>query len=157
VREGILDRDAYLPVKEGVITPEKIQAALPAQNALLPPSAVKNDPLSKRNHPLSNQINSFRKQQQGWKISPTQFKRNDYLDVVAGQVNAMRQYQNAQGRIIDPVEKEERYFTTPCYAHSVAVLAKAGYPIGNDVIESGMKALDVSLADVQGRRQSVAV
>ena len=68
--------------------------------------------------------------------------------MIAGQVLAMRQYQDDEGRIIDPVEGVEKFFTTPCYAHSVAVLAKAGYPIEKEVVESGMKALDVSLEDM---------
>ncbi len=54
----------------------------------------------------------------------------------------------------DPVEGEEKYFTTPCYAHSVAVLAKAGYPIEKEVVESGMKALDVSLKDMVAAKAS---
>jgi rhamnogalacturonyl hydrolase YesR len=137
-----------LLVRDGVITPENIQAALPAQSGMLPPSALKSDPLSARDHPLGEQINTFLNQQEGAEYSPTKFTKNDYLEVIAGQVKAMLQYQNTEGRIIDPVAKVEKFYTTPCYAHSVAVLAKAGYPIGNELIESGMKALDVSLADM---------
>jgi len=203
VREGILDRDAYLPtiirgwsalvsavhpkgllgwvqpvdaqprpshpritreyavgpfltaagqerllVRNGTITPEKIRSAIPQQSQMLPPAALKPDPLTSRDHPLSKQINDFLKNQRGQTFAPTRFKKKDYLDVIAAQVNAMRQYQNAAGRIIDPVEKAEKYFTTPCYAHSVAVLAKAGYPIKKELAESGMKALDAALADM---------
>ncbi len=141
----------YLLVKGGVITPEKTRSAIPQQSQMLPPSAVKSDPITSRDHPLSEQIIAFLKNQQAQTHARTRykkFKKKEYLDVIAGQVKAIGQYQNAEGRIIDPVEKAEKYFTTPCYAHSVAVLARAGYPIGKDVVESGMKALDVSLADI---------
>jgi rhamnogalacturonyl hydrolase YesR len=138
----------YQLVKEGVITPEKIQAALPGQSQMLPPIVVKDRALTSRDHPLNEQINAFLRNQNGLSISATNLKKKDYLEVIAGQVKAMHQYQNEEGRIIDPVEKVEKYFTTPCYAHSVAVLAKTGYPIEREVIESGMKALDAALADM---------
>ena len=138
----------YQLVKTGVITPEKIKAASPAQTQMLPPAALKKGALTNREHPLSKQINAFLANQQTQAIASTDLKKNDYLDVITGQVKAMLQYQDASGRMIDPVAKKEMYFTTPCYAHSVAVLAKAGYPIEPKLIESGMKALDVSLADL---------
>lgn len=138
----------YLLVKGGVITPSKVQAALGQQSQMLPPAAMQKDPLTSRDHPLSEQINAFVANQQSQPISHTNLKKIAYLDVIAGQVKVMRQYQNAEGRIIDPVEKTEKFFTTPCYAHGVAVLAKARYPIEKGVVESGMKALDVSLADM---------
>ncbi|MCP4785804.1 MAG: hypothetical protein GY903_06595 [Fuerstiella sp.] len=145
----------YRLVKDGAITPETIQAALPEQSQMLPPAALKDGALTSRKHPLYEQINGFMKNQQGQVITSTQFTKKDYLDVIAGQVKAMRQYQNAEGRIIDPVQNVEKYFTTPCYAHSIAVLAKAGYPIKPELVESGMKALDVSLADmVAGKADS---
>jgi hypothetical protein len=60
----------------------------------------------------------------------------------------MRPYQNEEGRIIDPVDKKEMFYATPCYAHSVAVLAHSGHTKDAGLIESGMKALDVALADM---------
>ncbi|TWT80257.1 Unsaturated rhamnogalacturonyl hydrolase YesR [Planctomycetes bacterium CA13] len=138
----------YLLVRDGVITPSKIKAAILKQSEMLPPSAIKSDQLVARDHPLNKQINEFQKHQPSQDFTPTNLTRKDYLDVIAGQVLVMRQYQDDDGRIIDPVEGVEKYFTTPCYAHSVAVLAKAGYPIANDVVESGMKALDVALDDM---------
>ena len=142
----------YRLVKDGIVTPETIRAALPAQGQVLPPAGMTDKPLTHREHPLSMQINAFGENQQEETIAPTGLTKKDYLEVIAGQVRAMRQYQDAEGRIIDPVEGVEKYFTTPCYAHSVAVLAKAGYPIDQETVESGMKALDVSLSDlVKGR------
>ena len=141
----------YLLVKDNVITPDRIRDALPQQSQMLPPAALKSEPLTSRDHPLCEQINAFLNNQQGQAPSPTHFEKQDYLDVIAGQVKVIRQYQNVEGRIIDPVEKTEKYYSTPCYAHSVAVLAKAGYPIEKEIVESGMKALDVSLEGMAGK------
>lgn len=144
--------EVYLLVKDGVITPEKIQSALSKQTRMLPPAALKTGELTSREHPCNEQINRFRKNQDGSKITPTGFGKKNYLDVIAGQVKAIRAYQDAEGRIMDPVEKAEKYYTTPCYAHSVAVLAKGGHPVGREMAESGMKALDASLAQmVEGK------
>ena len=96
---------------------------------LLPPKP-KAEPagtLAKTQHPLYRQINAFVSNQQGVKgFKPTGLTRADYLAVIAGQVKAMRAYQDKAGRIIDPVDKVEKYYATPCYAHSVAVLAGRG-------------------------------
>jgi len=100
-------------------------------------------------HPLASKIDAFLKRQQTTDdFRPTGLKRDDYLRVIAGQVKVMRQYQDDAGRIIDPVEKTEKFYATPCYAHSVAVLAASGHATGAGLFESGMMALDVSLADM---------
>ncbi len=138
----------YRLVKEGVIKPEAIRAALPGQDRVLPAGATSRASLTSREHPLGENINRFLKDQQARQVEPTGLKKRDYLEVIAGQVKAMRGYQDAQGRIIDPVAKAEKYYTTPCYAHSVAVLVKAGYPLDAGTAESGMKALDAALADL---------
>ncbi|WP_066631046.1 hypothetical protein [Labilibacter marinus] len=72
----------------------------------------------------------------------TGLTKNDYLKVIEGQVKVMQTYQNEKGGIVDPVRKKELYYTTPCYAHSVSVLASSGYTKDTALIESGMKALD---------------
>ncbi|ADE53835.1 glycoside hydrolase family 88/105 protein [Coraliomargarita akajimensis] len=138
----------YQLVKSGAITETEILAALPAQSQLLPPVATRKAALTRAAHPLYAQINAFQQNQSAQAIEPTQLSKQDYLDVIAGQIRTMAQYQDAKGHIIDPVENHEKYYATPCYAHSVAVLAKAGYPIGDEIIESGMKALDASLASI---------
>lgn len=100
-------------------------------------------------HPLAAKIDVFLKRQQAWSdFQPTGLERDDYLRVIAGQVKAMRGYQDGAGRIIDPVEKIEKYYATPCFAHSVAVLAASGEETDAGLLESGMKALDVALADM---------
>lgn len=138
----------YQLVKNGHITPEDIVAALPQGTQLLPPPALQAYALTEHEHPLSEQINNFFAGLDQKSIEPTGFSKQDYLDIIAGQIRVMYRYQDAEGRIIDPVESENQYYATPCYAHSVAVLAHAGYPIGEAIIESGMKALDASLSDL---------
>ncbi len=129
-----------------VITPDMAGQCLADDTSILPQSALGKVGLTKDNHPLGDKINLFLKRQPKSKdFVSTGLSRKDYLDVIAGQVNAMKAYQDSVGRIIDPVTKKEQYFTTPCYAHSVAALAKAGYPVSSGLIESGKKALDVSL------------
>jgi len=65
------------------------------------------------------------------------------LKVIDGQVKVMSTYQDATGRIIDPVAKTETY-ATPCFAHAVAALAASGYNTDPQVLEHGMKAMDVA-------------
>ena len=130
----------------GIVTPDIAKQCLVEETSILPQFALKNDRLNATDHPLADKINIFlKRQQKPKKFVSTGLDRKDYLDVIAGQVKAMRQYQDSAGRIIDPVTKQEMYYATPCYAHSVAAITKAGYPISRDMIESGMKALDVSL------------
>ncbi len=74
--------------------------------------------------------------------SSTGLKKKHYLSVIERQVKVMQSYQDDQGRIIDPVEQKEMYYTTPCYAHSVSILASSGFTKDKALIESGMKALD---------------
>jgi rhamnogalacturonyl hydrolase YesR len=143
--------EVYQLVQSGVITPEDIRAALPPETQMLPPAAKRQTPLTAREHPLYDQINRFLANQggkSGETITPTGLTKKDYLELIAGQVKVMQKYQDADGRIIDPVEGIEKFYATPCYAHSVAVLAQANYPIDPALVESGMKALDASLSDL---------
>ncbi|QBG47595.1 hypothetical protein EGM51_09375 [Verrucomicrobia bacterium S94] len=137
----------YQLVKEGIITPEVVNAGLPEQSRLLPPAAF-TDAFIPANHPAAKQMNAFLAHQSREEIKPLGYKREDYLEVIAGQVKVMHTFQNEEGRIIDPVDHMERYYSTPCYAHSVAALAASGYPVRDEIIESGMKALDVALGDM---------
>lgn len=98
---------------------------------------------------LNDKIQSFIKhQKESPEIVKTGFSRNDYLKIIEGQVRVFQKFQNDSGRIIDPVKKKEMYYTTPCYAHGVAVLAASGYIKDTDLIESGMLAMDVVTEDM---------
>ena len=139
--------------QDGTITPELAAKFLVTDDSILPPAATAKRSLDKSNHPLAAEINGFLEQQakhQGFK--PTGLGRSDYLEIIAGQVKAMKDYQDADGRIIDPVTRKEMYYATPCYAHSVAALATAKHPAAKDLLESGMKALDVSITALAGNQ-----
>ena len=137
----------YQLVERGMINADVVATSLSKQSQSLPPAAYRSN-LAIKDHPAATQINNFLNNQRKAKFESTGLKRDDYLTVIAGQVKAMFAYQNEEGRIIDPVDKRETYFTTPTYAHSVATLAKAGYPLDKEIIESGLKALDVALNDL---------
>ena len=134
-----------------LVTPLPVTAAegLGARGESLLPSAALVKPLPPKTHPLAGTIGRFLDRQERYQdFQPTGLKRDDYLKVIAGQVNVMRGYQNAEGRIIDPVGKAEMYYSTPCYAHAVAALAAGGFAADPGLLESGMKAMDVSTADM---------
>lgn len=138
-------------VESGVIT-DADRRTLDEQNRELTDpntSIVPGDRESSR-HPLQAKIDLFlaRQSTHADDFHPTELNRDDYLRLIAGQVQAMRAYQDPDGRIIDPVEKIEKYYATPCYAHAVAALAASGHTNDTDLIASGMRALDVSLADM---------
>ena len=116
--------------RSGMLDPTLAAEILDAYQQELPPIALASGELPASSHPLSAQINTFLKRQPNMAdFEPTSLKRNDYLDVIAGQVAAIHGYQNDEGRIIDPVAGKPFAFTTPCYAHCVACLAHAEYPI----------------------------
>ena len=121
---------------------------------VIPPAATAGDQLAATSHPLSDRINAFLSNQQAAKeaFRPTGLTRKDYLGVIDGQVRAMRRYQDEDGRIIDPVEKIEKYYATPCYAHGVAVLAASSHNADAQLLESGIRAMDVSVADMAGAK-----
>lgn len=72
----------------------------------------------------------------------------DYLSLVERQINSIKKYQNAEGRIEDPVEYRYDYYATPCYAHSVAALFISGQCTDIDLLHSGWQAMDCALADL---------
>ncbi len=114
---------------------------------LLPPPVLAKT-LAPAEHPLAGQIGTFLKRQASFKdFKPSGLTREDYLKVIAGEVKALRQYQNAEGWIIDPIHKQ-KYYAAPSYALAVATLAASGYDRDAGLLESGMKAMDVSTDDL---------
>ncbi len=109
--------------------------------SLIPPDSI---------HPLSEKINQFLSViNEPHDFRTTGLDKKDYLKIIDGQVRAMKLYQDHEGRIIDPVDREEKYYTTPCYAHSVAALVASSYIEKDDQLAiSGMQALDISLTDM---------
>ncbi|MET0555837.1 MAG: glycosyltransferase, partial [Vicinamibacteria bacterium] len=90
-------------------------------------------------------VDAFLERQRAASIRPSGLGRDAYLDVVLGQVRAFRGAQTADGRIIDPVERREWQYATPCYAAAVAALADAGRADA-ELLESGLRAMDASVA-----------
>jgi len=141
--------EVYQLAKAGMFRKKEDGRGAAGGVALLPPVAVAKGPLAVAAHPLAGRIETFRERQALVRdFNPTGQTRVDYLRIIEGQVRAMRQYQAEDGRLIDPVEKVEKYFATPCYAHSVAVLAASGHIKDQSLLESGMKALESALADM---------
>lgn len=136
-------------VESGILTPESAAPYEERDDSILPPQTYNPRLREVTRHPLAATIETFlANQKQVADFQPTGLSRDDYLEVIAGQVTTMSQYQDADGRIIDPHGKREKYYSTPCFAHAVAVLAHAGYPISEALLESGMRALDVSIRDL---------
>jgi hypothetical protein len=108
--------------------------------ALVPPDATNKSTVQPSAHPLAEKINRFlsvEEQPEGFTFSG--LDKKGYLKIIDGQVRAMKQYQDDDGRIIDPVENVEKYYTTPCYAHSVAALVASSYIKKDDELAlSGM-------------------
>ena len=118
--------------------------------AMIPQYALTSSALTQNDHPLWENINTFLKEQEvKSEFEQSGLQRDDYLKVIESQVRAMIKYQDDHGRIIDPVEKEEKFYTTPCFAHSVsALVASSRINIDDDLAMRGMKALDISLNDM---------
>ncbi|WP_158655196.1 hypothetical protein [Flavivirga eckloniae] len=118
--------------------------------ALIPLGALSKKGVENDMHPLSENINVFlQNQEKAESFTPTGLHRKDYLKIIDAQVRAMIKYQDKDGRIIDPVENVEKYYTTPCFAHSVAALVASSHIDVNDSLAlRGMKALDISLTDM---------
>jgi hypothetical protein len=108
----------------------------------------------KRSHPLDAKIESFLKQQRKTrdvrKLSVQ--SANDYLRLINGQVAVFRQYQATNGAIIDPQQNIEWQYSTPCYALSVALLHCAGFNNDPLLLESGVKAMDLSVTQMNEYR-----
>ncbi len=102
-------------------------------------------------HPLSAQLVPLVERATTATFEPTRLARRDYLRVIAREVSFFRQHQAADGRIIDPVKKVEYHYATPCYAHAAAVLVASGADRSSDMLDSAMRALDVTTSDLHDR------
>ena len=114
---------------------------------ILPPAVLAKASLSEKEHPLGMEIQSCLARQET-QFQATGLVRADYLRIVSGQVHAFRKYMDEKGELHDPIDKPT-FYSAPHYAHCVATLAAAGAEKDPDIIESGMRALDYSLARLQ--------
>jgi hypothetical protein len=74
---------------------------------------------------------------------PIAYNSSTYLDTINGIVQFFAKYQLADGSIVDPYDKRERYYSTPCYAFSAAQLYVTGY--NRNLLHSASTALTNSL------------
>ena len=74
------------------------------------------------------------------KLAETGIHRDDYLKLVAGNVDFFKQFQNADGAIIDPYRKIEFQYSTPCFAWAATALIE--YADRKDLLEAAAKAMD---------------
>jgi hypothetical protein len=115
----------------------------PAENGLLPAPPAKGTGLPR--------VDAFLRNQRGATVRPTGLTRAAYLDVVLGQVRAFRRHQAADGTIVDPVERREFQYATPCYAAAVAALVDARRA-DSGLLDSGLRAMDASVAAMAAYR-----
>ncbi len=116
----------------------------------IPKEAASLHTLTSEIHPISEKIKSFLDTQEiTQNFNTSELSKRDYLKIIENQVSAMVKYQDKSGRIIDPVENIEKYYTTPCFAHAISVLvASSNIDKDSPLAKSGMKALSASLDDM---------
>jgi hypothetical protein len=94
-------------------------------------------------HPFYGKIQTFLENQgKNRSFETTGLSKSDYLKIINGQVEYFFHYQDSRGAIIDPVEKIEFQYSTPCYALSVAILVNTGFTSDTLLLNSGIKAMD---------------
>ncbi|MEW6356949.1 MAG: hypothetical protein AB1696_11515 [Planctomycetota bacterium] len=79
-------------------------------------------------------------------VEPTGFDKSLYLDIAETIVREAASWQDANGRIIDPVIREEWNHCSPRYASSVAPLIRMGRC--EDLLESCVKCIDAGVRDL---------
>jgi hypothetical protein len=114
---------------------------------ILPPCALRSD----TGHPFDSEMTAFlQRQKEAPGFAESGITGKDYLRIIDGEVGFFRKCQDATGAIIDPVEKIEWQYSTPCYALSVALLHATGYNGDRKLLESGLRAMDHSVDDMHG-------
>jgi hypothetical protein len=143
------DSGAVLLAAAGMI---RLQRLLDHDGRLLPASVSSLVPACDLSaHPLSAQLVPLVERAATADFQPTGFTRRDYLRVIAREVGFFRQHQAADGRIIDPVRKAEYHYATPCYAHAAATLVASGADRSPEMLDSAMRALEVTSSDLLDR------
>lgn len=79
-------------------------------------------------------------------VASTNYKNEDYLHTINGVITYFKQFQNANGSIIDPYANQEIQYATPTYAHGAALLVSTGY--SSDYFETAALALTSSLTQL---------
>lgn len=106
------------------------------------------------NYPYGDRLEKFLKNQETVRrFHTTGTSKVDYLIFIEGQVRAFFKYQDKiTGAIIDPSYKIEWQYSTPSYALSVGLLNLTGFIHDEELLLSGIKALDWSIKAMNENR-----
>jgi hypothetical protein len=74
---------------------------------------------------------------------PTGLGKQDYLPLIAGNIDFFKQHQDGRGAIIDPYEKKERQYSTPAFALAAALLVAESKR--EDLLDPASRALSFSI------------
>lgn len=97
--------------------------------------------MSQLPNPIAVHLNRFKENLAKASVpAPTGLTRQDYLKIIAGDVDYFKTLQNEQGAIIDPHKKEEWQYSTPCFALAAATLVV--HADRKDLLEPAAKAMD---------------
>lgn len=103
--------------------------------------SVHADPIA--DHPAKEELNRAFTLPAPSGFQATGIKRDDYLKLIAGNVDFFLKCQNEKGAIIDPFSKGERQYSTPAFAASAGLLVKeAGR---SDLLDPACRAMTHAL------------
>ncbi len=107
------------------------------------------------NDPIKPFMEKFRNNLKQVKdFESTGFLKDEYLNVISGVVDFFKMFQDNNGAIIDPYEKKEYQYSTPCFALAAARLVVSRDR--KDLLEPAMKALDWSTLTLSQRKAASA-
>jgi rhamnogalacturonyl hydrolase YesR len=100
------------------------------------------DDIAKTPDPTVDLLKQFRERisKSDFDLAATNIKRDDYLKLIAGNVDFFKKHQNERGAIIDPYFGEEIQYATPCFATAAATLV--AYADRKDLIDPAARAMD---------------
>jgi hypothetical protein len=101
-------------------------------------------------HPASAALQGFFSSPRSAGFQATDLKKGDYLKLIAGNVDFFKQFQRADGAIIDPNEHAEIQYSTPAFALAAAVLVQNAQR--KDLLEPATRALSCSLTALLARK-----
>ncbi|MBN2163117.1 MAG: hypothetical protein JW713_09245 [Pontiellaceae bacterium] len=90
-------------------------------------------------NPTTNLLNGFNGSGAA-DFSDTGLTRNDYLTLIAGEIDFWKTKQNSSGAIIDPYRGSETQYSTPAFANAAAALVV--YADRSDLLEAAALAMD---------------
>jgi len=101
--------------------------------------------------PMAPYLERFRKNLDSISdFKPSGLSRNDYLEVIRGNVDYFKTLQDENGAIIDPYKNIEWQYATPCFALAAATLVV--HKERKDLLESAAKAMDWSCLTLSQRK-----